>query len=314
MDVFHGNWFRYDDCHTYLCLRYLGRRAPQSFIVAFRFAPFPFILLVYISCQAILSSRVYALYGNKRSHLIGFIFLCCVVPIVVLAAELHFSIIVFNPVLLLYTYNILGLLTDALLLALILAHAVRNRPILRIRFPMQEASVSISVKRITASGTSLLSLVVSDSIMYYTFTLTMYVVSFILARTYVEGQSDSAAPMDALGNTIRHNTADALVTLMTVLTSILAPKLLLSIRKQVYISADLDQNSSASQARRTITWRVARPSGNTETSELSSSQYSEAEPCRDITSESASQEDVASSIGSGCELARNSESGVHQEM
>lgn len=32
---------------------------------------------------AILGSRVYALYGNKRRHLIGLTFLCCILPLII---------------------------------------------------------------------------------------------------------------------------------------------------------------------------------------------------------------------------------------
>ncbi|KLO15302.1 hypothetical protein SCHPADRAFT_268296 [Schizopora paradoxa] len=55
----------------------------NAFDKAGGFTYFLTISLVYISAQSILGSRVYALYGNKRLHLVGLILLCCVLPLAV---------------------------------------------------------------------------------------------------------------------------------------------------------------------------------------------------------------------------------------
>lgn len=78
------------------------------------FAFYILISLVYISAQgeycirwscqniqsntpvAILSSRVYALYGNKKLHLEGLIFLCCILPAAIPFVEIGLNINVFE--------------------------------------------------------------------------------------------------------------------------------------------------------------------------------------------------------------------------
>jgi len=44
------------------------------------YAIYVLMTLVYVSAQAILGARIYALYGNKRRHLICLIMLCGVMP------------------------------------------------------------------------------------------------------------------------------------------------------------------------------------------------------------------------------------------
>ncbi len=64
-------------------------------------------------------------------------------------------------------YNLLGFSTDLLFLLLILAHVIRTQSSFGSQGPMRRASLSTSLGRITASGTDILSLMVSDSLKYY---------------------------------------------------------------------------------------------------------------------------------------------------
>lgn len=60
-------------------------------------------------------------------------------------------------------------------------------------------------------------------------------------------------------------TAYGIITFMMLMTGILAPRLLLNIRREYYSSIEVSQGNSAGDARRTITWQIARPARRFET-------------------------------------------------
>lgn len=291
------------------------------------FAFYGLVLLVYISTQAILGTRVYALYGRKSLHLAGLTFLCCILPAVAAVVEFRFySITTFFS--LLITYNALGVVTDLLLLLLILAHAVRSRSLFSFRGHARRATKSrLSLGKIVDSGSNILSLMVSESVKYYSITLTMYIVTSAMLGFRVDWDAflfgadgwtmAGFMPTRIMGPFGTIN-GFGLVSLMTLLTGIMAPKLLLSIRREFYM--EHDRSSSASQTRRTVSWRVAKPStrdSDVGLSELGSCRTSLAEASQEIASESVfeeSQQCIASIIESGGELSRNTENGEPREV
>jgi len=233
---------------------------------------YAFVMLIYVSTQAIMGSRVYALYGNKKLHLIGLTFLCGILPLITYVLGL-FVLGNFLDYRLLIIYNLLGFSTDLLFLLLILAHVIRTQSSFGSQGPMRRASLSTSLGRITASGTDILSLMVSDSLKYYSITLMMYVVTFATLGFHVnDGElcNDDSSVCILMGYNIGYSDVQGLITFMTLLTGILAPRLLLNIRKEFYNSNEAGQGISAPPTRRTITWRVAKPAKHTDSYELGS--------------------------------------------
>jgi len=215
-------------------------------------------LLVVTSCQAILIARVYAMYYDRKRHLVALITFS-------IALEIVLILVIFLPQPMvgdgvgnsapfeLYVFNISGLIVDSVMFVLVLAHSVRFRSIFKFRRSLtaHDTSFVASLGRVAGSGGTLLSLLVSESVVYYSTTLLMYTATFLASRFKPE-------------NVVFQN---GLVTMMTILTGILAPKLLLHIRKEFHSGED--QRSLESRVRGTMTWRVAGASGQ-ELSDISS--------------------------------------------
>ncbi|KLO15331.1 hypothetical protein SCHPADRAFT_995938 [Schizopora paradoxa] len=192
---------------------------------------FIFIILVYVSSQAVLGSRVYALYGNKPAHLIGLICVCCILPAIVTIVESAFNLAIDDPSALLYTYDVLGLMTDVALFTLIMVHAFRSPTNLTFYFKASRKSSTSPGESTVSRGDTLLSLMISDSIIYYFAAVLMYTTTFIIGAVNIR--------VPIIGRLAENNVQFdvALVSMMTVLTGINAPKLLLSVRKEFYRSA-----------------------------------------------------------------------------
>jgi len=224
-------------------------------------------ILIYVFTQAILGSRVYALYGNQRLHLIGLTFLCCILPSIVSVLGLHFHGT--NQHRLLITYNVLGFSTDLLFLLLVFAHAIRSRRQSHFgsKVPMRSPFFSSSFRAIVVSSMDLLSLVVSDSLKYYSYTLTMYIITFSVVGFR---RVDAEICIGATRCDIAGRIGLGLNTLLLLLVGTLAPRLLLHVRKEFYNSTEFGQDISILEARRTTTWRVARRSEQGDSYDLSS--------------------------------------------
>jgi len=239
------------------------------------FLIYAFFMLIYVSTQAILGSRVYALYGNKRLHLIGLTFLCCILPFIAyVLGWLYFGTFMNSSMLVIY--NVLGFSTDLLFMLLIFAHAIRHRSPSTFRFKgfKRGAIFSSTLGIIAESGTDLLSLMVSDSLKYYSITLTMYIITFgtLGLHTVTSDENCIECSLQVTGDSIGDIDALGLVVFMALLTGILAPRLLLNVRKEFYIgtTGEFGQGISAPRGRRTITWRVARRVEHADSYELSS--------------------------------------------
>lgn len=205
-------------------------------------------MLVFLSCQEILAMRVYALYFGKRIVIVGLVvlhitLLSVVIVLISRQAQLEADVVPSQPTQL-YVFNIAGLTTDGVLFALILARAIRLQSTFRIgeTANARETSFVSTLGRVSGAGRSLISLILSESIVYYSTMLLMYSVTFVAYRL---------KPEDAVFQ-------NGLVSLMAVMTGIMAPKLLLDIRREYY--GGEENRSSEMQTRGTITWQIAEPS------------------------------------------------------
>jgi len=220
--------------------------------------------MVYVSAQAILGSRLYVLYGNQRPHLIGLTFICCVLPVAAAIFELSFHKIAIVSPYLLVTYNVMGLLTDMLLFVLILAHAFRSRSRLQLEGVARNTYPWAYLSMLVDSGTDMLSLMVSDSVKYYSFMLVMYIVtSATFAFRITEEVCDGFTQCESIGSGRAGITAEqGILTLISMMTGIMAPKLLLNVRKEFYNCIELQHH----EVQTATTWRFAGPSRHAETS------------------------------------------------
>lgn len=93
-------------------------------------------------------------------------------------------------------------------------------------------------------------------------TLMMYILTFgtLGLHNGVSGQFCFNCEMSVTDDSIGDTDALGLVVFMALLTGILAPRLLLNVRKEFYIgtTGEFGQGISAARGRRTITWQVAR--------------------------------------------------------
>lgn len=277
------------------------------------------VLLVHASTQAILGSRVYALYGNKKSHLSGLTLLCCILPAICATVEIGFvNAGDISPFLLLGTYILLGFFTDLLLFVFILTHAVRGRSPFRAQ-GIGRRYCSLSLGKIAESGAGMLSLMISDSVKYYSFTLAMYTAAFgtLFFGVDTESCGDPTHCFKFSAGVGRTN-ALGLVTFMSMMTGILAPRLLLSVRKEYYNGTQLGQGISVPGARRTITWQAAIPSEHTDSYELGSTLHrSFGEAGDDRTPEGENLlRDIWTPTRRSCEsgVARDSQDGETREV
>ncbi|KLO15300.1 hypothetical protein SCHPADRAFT_888563 [Schizopora paradoxa] len=136
-----------------------------------------------------------------------------------------------------------------------------------------------------SSGPRLISLMVSDSIMYYTIMIFMYIVTFVVTQSLVRivnshgciKKSDKTDleitlfNIECVEDAVNLNpdrTILAFITVMTVLTGILAPRLLLHLRKESYTYTDSSKGQGASPSLKSIAWQVAPRPDNQESSSL----------------------------------------------
>ncbi|KLO15324.1 hypothetical protein SCHPADRAFT_269579 [Schizopora paradoxa] len=196
--------------------------------------------------QAILGARVYALLGKSRAFLIGSIFCFAILPNIIAGIEYPLGLKLFPSVYLLPSICGLGFVTDATLFALIIFHAIRRRAsplsfgsllVQNISQSREDAFSAVPVW-LPESRTGLFSLMISDSVKYYSFMLSMYITTVIISRVVEDSISDVSYIQ--LG----------LVTVMTVLMGVLAPRLLLSIRKEFYTIVDPPVHLSELRAQR----------------------------------------------------------------
>lgn len=185
-------------------------------------------------------------------------------------------------------------------------HAVGSQSFSHVGSRIQNRLFPKPLSRVASSGSNILALMVSDSIIYYSMsvfhfpehlsgisifsntdcliphsTLSMYTATFIVGQSYIRLAEDACrspwqyystsmqwqpspsalvcAEEGATG--IMIDSAVGLVTMMTMLTGILAPKLLLNIRREFYIDPGSGEGGSSHHAQRTVSWLVNNPVG-----------------------------------------------------
>ncbi|KLO05555.1 hypothetical protein SCHPADRAFT_721526 [Schizopora paradoxa] len=211
----------------------------------------PLLFLLQVSTQAILGSRIYALYGSRpfqRSIFVVFwIISVLAVPPAVVAFELYV------PGGLLIVYNTVGLLTDLTFFVFIFAHAIRTRPPSRHLLHPPRRIHSSSLGNFVVSGANLLSLMVADSVKYYLSMVVAYVVSY--ATLDERARICYASKFCEVGLPIGFEDALGIVTMVAVFSSLLAPRMLLNVRKEYYTSIEF--GASAQNAEKEITWKPA---------------------------------------------------------
>ncbi|KLO15297.1 hypothetical protein SCHPADRAFT_267875 [Schizopora paradoxa] len=93
---------------------------------------------------------------------------------------------------------------------------------------------------------------VTDSVKYYSFMIMMYIISYATLISDVDGCTFCELDV-GISNGL------GIVTMVSLLPGIIAPKLLINIRKAYYTDVEPGQGASAPNARRTVTWQVAAP-------------------------------------------------------
>ncbi|KLO15307.1 hypothetical protein SCHPADRAFT_268487 [Schizopora paradoxa] len=195
----------------------------------------------------------------------AFIFLCFILPVLVVPVGVLRLYVLETDLLLIY--NIVGLFADSIFFIFIVAHAYRTRP----TFRSPHATRPSSLGKLAGTGTDMISLMVTDSVKYYSLMVVLYVLSsttFAIPVRICNGASEDCKSRLGIQDNL------GIVTMTAILSGILAPRLLLNIRREYYISNEEGQGAAVQNARRSITWRVAapgRPAGHVETFELLSS-------------------------------------------